>query len=78
MLISSKAFNTVNQRDSRSLKGDSQAMKVIAVMTMLFLPATAVAVRDHSLLSQRVQTKLTPDRQSSGPSSLISTQLLAS
>ena len=37
------AFNTVNQRDSRDMRADSQAMKVIAMMTMLFLPVTAVA-----------------------------------
>ena len=37
------AFNTVNQRDSRAMRADSQAMKVVAVMTMLFLPVTAVA-----------------------------------
>lgn len=37
------AFNTVNQRDSHALKEDSRAMKIIATMTMIFLPATTVA-----------------------------------
>ncbi len=39
-----KAFTVVNQKDSNALKEDSQAMKTIATMTMLFLPATTIAV----------------------------------
>ena len=38
------AFNTVNQRDSNSLKEESQAMKIIANMTMLSLATTTFAV----------------------------------
>ncbi|KAL8711696.1 MAG: hypothetical protein Q9220_003867 [cf. Caloplaca sp. 1 TL-2023] len=36
------AFNTVNQQDSQTMKSDSQSMKVIAIVTMLFLPAATV------------------------------------
>lgn len=41
-----QAFNTANQQDSKILKSDSQSMKVIAMMTMLFLPVASVAVCD--------------------------------
>ena len=44
-----KAFNIVNQRDSTALKEDSRAMKLIATMTMVFLPTTTVAVGDLTL-----------------------------
>lgn len=37
------SFNLVTQSDSRVMKADSRAMKVIAVLTLVFLPATAVA-----------------------------------
>ncbi|KAI4180346.1 MAG: hypothetical protein L6R41_007292 [Letrouitia leprolyta] len=37
------AFNTVNQQNSQIMKADSQSMKVIAIVTMLFLPAATVA-----------------------------------
>lgn len=57
-LSSLQAFNTVNQRDSHSMKEDSQAMKVIAVMTMLFLPTTAVAVSILLLLPHPVSYML--------------------
>ncbi|KAL9628001.1 MAG: hypothetical protein Q9204_006184, partial [Flavoplaca sp. TL-2023a] len=36
------AFNTVNQHDSRTMKADSQSMKVIATVTMFFLPAATI------------------------------------
>ncbi|KAL8924254.1 MAG: hypothetical protein Q9172_002767 [Xanthocarpia lactea] len=36
------AFNTVNQQDSQTMKSDSQSMKVIAVVTMMFLPAATI------------------------------------
>jgi hypothetical protein len=39
-----QAFNLVVQRDSTLLQKDSQSMKTIAVMTLIFLPGTAVAV----------------------------------
>lgn len=54
-LIPIKAFNIVNQKDSKALKEDSRAMKVIVIMTMLFLPTTAVAVSDLSLLPRTVR-----------------------
>lgn len=38
-----QAFNAVNQRDSQAMRVDSQAMKAVAIMTMLFLPVTAVS-----------------------------------
>lgn len=38
-----QAFGTVNQRDSQAMRVDSQAMKAVAIMTMLFLPVTAVS-----------------------------------
>ena len=41
--VSNLAFNTVNQQESRAMRSDSQAMKAISVMAMLFLPVTAVA-----------------------------------
>ncbi|KAH8895365.1 hypothetical protein GQ53DRAFT_855747, partial [Thozetella sp. PMI_491] len=37
------AFNTVTQQDSTVMRRDSSTMKAIAVLTMLFLPTTAVA-----------------------------------
>jgi hypothetical protein len=37
------AFNTVNQRNSSITKRDSSTMKVIAAITLVFLPTTAVA-----------------------------------
>ncbi|KAJ5893448.1 hypothetical protein N7495_005139 [Penicillium taxi] len=37
------AFNVVTQADSQAMKGDSQVMKNIAILTMVFLPCTAVA-----------------------------------
>jgi Mg2+ and Co2+ transporter CorA len=40
-----QAFNLVTQRDSIIIKNDSHSMKTIAVMTLVFLPLTAVAVR---------------------------------
>ncbi|KAF1990353.1 hypothetical protein K402DRAFT_401202 [Aulographum hederae CBS 113979] len=39
----SLSFNLVTQQDSRILQVDSQLMKTIATMTLLFLPATTVA-----------------------------------
>ncbi|KAL8668454.1 MAG: hypothetical protein Q9168_006916 [Polycauliona sp. 1 TL-2023] len=36
------AFNTVNQQDSQTMKADSQSMKVIAIVTMFFLPAATI------------------------------------
>lgn len=39
----SLSFNLVTQHDSRILQNDSSAMKAIAVMTLVFLPATGVA-----------------------------------
>jgi len=37
------SFNLVTQADSRMMKVDSSSMKTIAVMTLIFLPCTAVA-----------------------------------
>ncbi|KAI4246390.1 MAG: hypothetical protein L6R42_009930, partial [Xanthoria sp. 1 TBL-2021] len=37
-----QAFNTVNQQDSQTMKADSQSMKVIATVTMFFLPAATI------------------------------------
>ncbi|CZR62954.1 uncharacterized protein PAC_12851 [Phialocephala subalpina] len=37
------AFNLVIQRDSTLLQEDSQSMKTVAIMTLVFLPGTAVA-----------------------------------
>lgn len=39
-----QAFNTITQQDSKVLKGDSKAMKTIAFLTMVFLPATFTSV----------------------------------
>lgn len=39
-----QAFNLVIQRDSTLLQEDSQSMKTVAIMTLVFLPGTAVAV----------------------------------
>lgn len=49
-----KAFNTVSQRDSNSLKEDSQAMKIIANLTIFFLPTTALAVGLSCTLMMKV------------------------
>ncbi|KAG9230289.1 hypothetical protein BJ875DRAFT_385464, partial [Amylocarpus encephaloides] len=37
------AFNLITQADSRIMKADSSSMRIIAVMTLVFLPCTAVA-----------------------------------
>lgn len=42
------AFQTVNQRDSAAMRSDSEAMKVIAILTVVFLPVTAVATVSRS------------------------------
>ena len=39
-----QAFNTVNQQDSQTMMSNSQSMKVIAVVTMMFLPAATIGV----------------------------------
>lgn len=39
----SLSFNLVTQHDSRVMQNDNSAMKVIAVMTLIFLPATGIA-----------------------------------
>jgi len=41
--ILSLSFNLVTQRDSQILKQDSNAMKAIAVLTLVFLPLTGIA-----------------------------------
>ena len=41
--ISSLSFNLVTQQDSQVMRADSRAMKIIAALTMVFLPATGVA-----------------------------------
>ncbi|KAL8799479.1 MAG: hypothetical protein Q9200_007526 [Gallowayella weberi] len=48
------AFNTVNQQDSHTMKSDSQSMKVIAVVTMLFLPAATIGRLRKSILRFRL------------------------
>lgn len=39
----SQAFNLITQHDNRIIQRDSTSMKTIAVMTLLFLPTTAIA-----------------------------------
>ncbi|KAM0723999.1 hypothetical protein Q7P37_000990 [Cladosporium fusiforme] len=41
--VISLSFNLVTQRDSRLLKHDSNAMKAIALLTLIFLPMTGIA-----------------------------------
>jgi len=41
--VISLSFNLVTQRDSQVLKQDSNAMKAIAVLTLVFLPLTGIA-----------------------------------
>ena len=41
--IISLSFNLVTQQDSRVMQNDSSAMKAIAVMTLIFLPATGIS-----------------------------------
>ena len=48
--MSPQSFNLVTQADSRTMKVDSGSMKTIAVMTLFFLPCTAVAVGNHTSL----------------------------
>ena len=56
MLITSQAFNTVAQHDSRiavqigkATQVDSAAMKTISVLGLVFLPGTFICVRSSSL-----------------------------
>ena len=41
--VISLSFNLVTQRDSQVLKQDSNAMKAIAILTLVFLPLTGIA-----------------------------------
>lgn len=41
--VISLSFNLVTQQDSRVMQNDSSAMKAIAVMTLIFLPATGIS-----------------------------------
>ncbi|KAJ9640451.1 hypothetical protein H2199_005990 [Coniosporium tulheliwenetii] len=41
--IISLSFNLVTQQDSRIMQKDSSSMKTIAIMTLIFLPATTIA-----------------------------------
>jgi hypothetical protein len=65
-------FNVVVQLDSltnvnigREMKNDSSSMNTIATLTMLFLPATAVAVRLSLVMCGAVASYLIETRQSS-------------
>ena len=49
-----QAYNRITQRDSKVMldissatKSDSKAMKTVALVTMVFLPATFTSVRHH-------------------------------
>lgn len=44
MLTTGQSFNVVTQQDSNLMIGHSTTMKAIAVVTMIFLPATTIAV----------------------------------
>jgi Mg2+ and Co2+ transporter CorA len=41
------AFNLVTQTDSKVLQRDSDSMKTIAAVTLLFLPMSTIAVSQH-------------------------------
>jgi Mg2+ and Co2+ transporter CorA len=41
--VISLSFNLVTQQDSRIMQDDSNAMKAIAVLTLIFLPATGIS-----------------------------------
>jgi hypothetical protein len=47
-----QSFNLVTQADSTIMKAESGSMKIIAAMTLVFLPCTAVAVSDAFLSKQ--------------------------
>lgn len=55
IVIRLQAFNTVNQQDSQTMKSDSQSMKVIAVVTMIFLPAATIGVSVCAFASRIAQ-----------------------
>ena len=44
MLTSGQSFNVVTQQDSNLMISHSTTMKAIAAVTMIFLPATTIAV----------------------------------
>lgn len=44
MLTTGQSFNVVTQQDSHVMINDSKTMKAIAAVTMIFLPATTIAV----------------------------------
>lgn len=44
MLTTGQSFNVVTQQDSNVMIGHSTTMKAIAAVTMIFLPATTIAV----------------------------------
>lgn len=41
--VISLSFNLVTQQDSRVMQNDSRAMKAIAILTLIFLPATGIS-----------------------------------
>lgn len=51
----------MTQADSKVLKGDSNAMKSIAIMGLLFLPFEAVVVSWEDRCTMRTTTKLLTD-----------------
>ncbi|KAI4089133.1 MAG: hypothetical protein L6R37_008096 [Teloschistes peruensis] len=61
-LIQPQAFNTVNQQDSKVMKSDSQSMKVIAVVTMLFLPAATVGLNGAQDAREKVRNLMAQGR----------------
>jgi Mg2+ and Co2+ transporter CorA len=42
-MIFTQAFNLITQHDNRIIQRDSTSMKTIAVLTLVFLPTTAIA-----------------------------------
>ena len=55
MLILFQSFNVVTQQDSHIMKNDSKSMRVIAIVTMAFLPLATIAVRGHPFLGPQTQ-----------------------
>jgi len=49
-LLTKKAYNLVTQHDSHIMKRDSKSMKIIAAITVAFLPLATVAVSNFDFL----------------------------
>ncbi len=54
-ILLDKFYNLMQQGIALETKRNSSAMKSIAMLTMVFLPATAVALRAHTVTNSKAE-----------------------